>query len=73
MANGYSGSSSASSASQNNTSSGGNQSYNEGFIKQKDGVKAPAGFHYMPNGRLMSDANHIALNGYTRYKPSWRN
>ena len=24
-----------------------------GFIKEKDGVIAPAGFHYMPNGKLM--------------------
>ena len=34
------------------------------FVKIKDGVKAPKGFHYMPNGRLMSDADHIAINGY---------
>jgi len=34
------------------------------FVKEKDGVKAPAGFHYMPNGRLMSDADHVAVNGY---------
>ena len=38
------------------------------FVKEKDGVKAPAGFHYMPNGRLMSDADHIALYGYIEKK-----
>jgi hypothetical protein len=37
---------------------------NEPFIKEKDGVQAPDGFHYMPNGKLMSDADHIALYGY---------
>tara|TARA_R100001463_G_scaffold60184_4_gene112634 strand:+ start:2165 stop:3949 length:1785 start_codon:yes stop_codon:yes gene_type:complete len=37
---------------------------NEPFIKEKDGVQAPNGFHYMPNGKLMSDADHIALYGY---------
>ena len=34
------------------------------FIKLKDGIKAPSGFHYMPNGKLMSDADHIAVHGY---------
>lgn len=34
------------------------------FIKVKDGVKAPKGFHYMPNGKLMSDADHVAQYGY---------
>ena len=34
------------------------------FVKEIDGVKAPAGFHYMANGKLMSDADHIAINGY---------
>ena len=34
------------------------------LIKEMDGMVAPAGFHYMPNGTLMSDADHIALNGY---------
>ena len=58
MANGY-GSSSGSSSSY---SSGGDAG--EGFLKIKDGVKAPAGFHYMPNGKLMNDADHIAANGY---------
>ena len=38
------------------------------FIKQKNGIKAPAGFHYMPNGRLMSDADHIAVHGYIEKK-----
>ena len=40
----------------------------EVFVKEKDGVKAPAGFHYMPNGRLMSDADHVAVNGYIERK-----
>ena len=34
------------------------------FLKIKDGVRAPVGFHYMPNGRLMNDADHIAVHGY---------
>ena len=34
------------------------------FVKEKDGVVAPKGFHYMPNGKLMSDADHIAMHGY---------
>ena len=34
------------------------------FLKTKDGVAAPSGFHYMPNGKLMSDADHIAVSGY---------
>ena len=34
------------------------------FVKERDGVVAPAGFHYMPNGKLMSDADHIAVHGY---------
>ena len=34
------------------------------FVKEKDGVVAPKGFHYMPNGKLMSDADHIAVYGY---------
>ena len=32
----------------------------EKFVKVLNGVKAPAGFHYMPNGKLMSDAHHVA-------------
>ena len=36
----------------------------EEFIKIKDGVPAPKGFHYMPNGKLMSDADHVARYGY---------
>ena len=40
--------------------------YGNEFIKEKDGIKAPAGFHYMSNGKLMSDADHIAVNGYIR-------
>ena len=38
------------------------------FVKEMNGVKAPAGFHYMPNGRLMSDADHVALYGYIEKK-----
>jgi hypothetical protein len=38
--------------------------HNEGFVKEKDGVVAPKGFHYMANGKLMSDADHIAMHGY---------
>lgn len=34
------------------------------FLKIKDGVVAPSGFHYMDNGKLMSDADHITINGY---------
>tara|TARA_R110000737_G_scaffold289066_1_gene295662 strand:+ start:1256 stop:3247 length:1992 start_codon:yes stop_codon:yes gene_type:complete len=34
------------------------------LVKVLNGVEAPAGFHYMPNGKLMSDADHIAMNGY---------
>lgn len=34
------------------------------FIKTFNGVEAPAGFHYMPSGKLMSDAHHIARYGY---------
>ena len=28
------------------------------FIKLKDGIKAPSGFHYMPNGKLMKNSAH---------------
>ena len=38
--------------------------HNKEFIKEKDGITAPKGFHYMPNGKLMSDADHIAMHGY---------
>ena len=38
----------------------------EKFVKIKDGVVAPSGFHYMPNGKLMSDADHITINGYVK-------
>ena len=34
------------------------------FVKEKNGIIAPKGFHYMPNGKLMSDADHIAMHGY---------
>ena len=46
----------------------GNKNEGEKFVKIKDGVKAPAGFHYMPNGKLMSDADHIATYGYIEKK-----
>ena len=61
MANGYGGSS-GSSGSSGSYSSGGE--FSGGFLKIKDGIKAPNGFHYMPNGKLMSDADHIAVYGY---------
>jgi hypothetical protein len=35
------------------------------FIKTFNGVTAPAGFHYMSDGTLMSDADHITIHGYT--------
>ena len=38
------------------------------FIKELNGAQAPAGFHYMPNGRLMKDADHIARYGYVQKK-----
>ncbi len=34
------------------------------FLKIRNGIKAPSGFHYMPNGKLMSDADHVAMFGY---------
>jgi len=34
------------------------------FNKKFKGVDAPLGFHYMPNGKLMNDAHHIAAYGY---------
>ena len=40
------------------------------FIKELNDVQAPAGFHYMPNGRLMKDADHIARYGYVQRKIS---
>jgi len=44
-------------------------SYHNGvFIKERNGVIAPKGFHYMPNGKLMSDADHIAVHGYIEKK-----
>ena len=80
MANGYGGSggsggSSGSTGSGGSTGSVGygnsmgsmgsmEEDYTNGFVKTKDGVRAPGGFHYMPNGKLMSDADHIAANGY---------
>ena len=38
--------------------------YDYKFVKTMNGVVAPKGFHYMPNGRLMSDADHVATHGY---------
>jgi len=43
-------------------------SMSSGLVKEKDGVAAPAGFHYMDDGMLMSDAEHIRLHGYTEKK-----
>jgi len=40
----------------------------EEFIKELNGISAPKGFHYMPSGRLMNDADHIAVNGYVEKK-----
>jgi len=40
----------------------------EKFVKVLNGIKAPAGFHYMPNGKLMKDADHIAQFGYVQKK-----
>ena len=45
-----------------------NKSTEKYFVKTKDGVKAPNGFHYMPSGKLMSDADHIAVHGYIEQK-----
>ena len=74
MANGYGSSSGSSGSSSSARLSGsarysGSESYeDDNFVKIKDGVKAPEGFHYMPNGRLMNDADHIAVNGYSEKK-----
>ena len=54
MSNGYGGSSGSSSSSRAIARSATNA----------QGQTAPAGFHYMPNGKLMSDADHIATHGY---------
>ena len=58
MSNGY-GSSSSSSSRERQAASN-----EEEFVKEFNGQKAPVGFHYMPNGKLMSDADHIAVYGY---------
>jgi len=34
------------------------------FVKEKDGITAPLGFHFMDDGTLMSDAEHIRVHGY---------
>jgi len=46
----------------------GNTYTTDSFVKEKDGVAAPLGFHYMDDGTLMSDAEHIRLHGYTEKK-----
>ena len=46
----------------------GNNGNKQVFVKTKDEIKAPAGFHYMPNGKLMSDADHVAVHGYIEQK-----
>jgi len=60
MANGYGGSSGSSGSSYGGSS--------DILVKTKDGKTAPKGFHYMPNGKLMSDADHIAIHGYVDKK-----
>jgi len=40
----------------------------EKFVKVLNGIKAPAGFHYMPSGKLMKDADYIARFGYVQKK-----
>ena len=47
-----------------NSSYGNQKTQEKEFVKERGGIKAPAGFHYMPNGKLMSDADHIAMHGY---------
>ena len=42
--------------------------HNEILSKEKDGVVAPIGFHYMPDGTLMADAEHVAISGYLEKK-----
>tara|TARA_R110000782_G_scaffold45892_4_gene101735 strand:+ start:2060 stop:3919 length:1860 start_codon:yes stop_codon:yes gene_type:complete len=59
-------SSTGSSSSPSSYSASGLAENNDAFLKVKDGVNAPEGFHYMPNGKLMSDADHIAVNGYAK-------
>ena len=44
-------------------------SYKKGpLVKIKNGVVAPSGFHYMPSGKLMPDADHVAIYGYFEQK-----
>jgi len=67
MSNGYGGSSGSSGSSSRLSSSGSYSeggSFSGGFNKVREGVEAPFGFHYMPNGALMNDADHIAKFGY---------
>ena len=58
MSNGYGGSSGSSGSSSRLSSSGSYSeggSFSGGFNKVREGVEAPFGFHYMPNGALMND------------------
>jgi len=58
------------------TSSGAGSTYGGGgatttyssssFIKEKDGETAPLGFHFMDDGTLMSDVQHIREHGYDK-------
>ena len=67
MSNGYGGPSGSSGSSSRLGSSGSYSqggSFSGGFNKVRKGVEAPFGFHYMPNGSLMNDADHIAKFGY---------
>ena len=38
------------------------------LVKEQDGVAAPIGSHYMPDGSLMSDAAHVVKYGYADAK-----
>ena len=61
MANGYGSSSGSSSSSTQRTS--GSSSSSMQRTTNAQGQVAPPGFHYMPNGTLMSDAEHARLYG----------
>lgn len=69
MANGYGGSSGSSGGYGSSSRSSDNgrrrqaSSDEQEFVKELNGQEAPAGFHYMANGKLMSDADHIAVYG----------
>ena len=69
MANGYGGGGSSGSSG-SSSSSGSNTSLDVGgFLKIKDGVEAPKGFHYMPNGKLMRDSAMKKKPASTKKKP----